>query len=83
MEVTQLGLDVVETLDKYSPEVQSIELTRKFEDEMQKITEKKSGRVQFQGTSWKAITYDTSCKPGDSVEIMKKDNLTLIVSKKE
>ncbi|MBN1524691.1 MAG: NfeD family protein [Spirochaetales bacterium] len=47
------------------------------------ISQKRPGRVQFQGTSWKAITYDHSCKPGDTVEIMKKDNLTLIVSKKE
>ncbi len=41
LEVTQLGLDVVETLDKYCPEVLSIGLTRKFEDEMERISEKK------------------------------------------
>ena len=47
------------------------------------ITQKKSGRVSFQGTTWKAITYDEDIAPGDTVEIMKKDNLTLIVSKRE
>ncbi len=47
------------------------------------ITQKKPGRVSFQGTTWKAITYDSDLTAGDSVEIMKKDNLTLIVSKRE
>ncbi|ODS40976.1 DNA topoisomerase I [Candidatus Altiarchaeales archaeon WOR_SM1_SCG] len=40
LEVTQLGLDVVETMDKFCPEVMSIDLTRKFEDEMKKISVK-------------------------------------------
>ncbi|OGP59493.1 MAG: hypothetical protein A2V67_04945 [Deltaproteobacteria bacterium RBG_13_61_14] len=47
------------------------------------ISQKKAGRVSFQGTTWKAITYDSDVAAGDSVEIMKKDNLTLIVSKRE
>jgi membrane protein implicated in regulation of membrane protease activity len=47
------------------------------------ITQKKPGRVSFQGTTWKAVTYDSDLTAGDSVEIMKKDNLTLIVSKRE
>jgi membrane protein implicated in regulation of membrane protease activity len=47
------------------------------------VTHNKPGRVSFQGTTWKAVTYDSDLSAGDSVEIMKKDNLTLIVSKRE
>ena len=47
------------------------------------VTQKKPGRVSFQGTTWKAVTYDSDLAAGDSVEIMKKENLTLIVSKRE
>lgn len=47
------------------------------------LTPSKPGWVKFQGTLWKAISYDATCQPGDIVEIMKKDNLTLIVSKRE
>lgn len=47
------------------------------------ISPDKPGWVKFQGTSWKAITYDAPLKPGDTAEIMKKDNLTLVVSKRE
>jgi membrane protein implicated in regulation of membrane protease activity len=45
------------------------------------ITHNKAGRVRFQGTTWKAVTYDSDLAAGDSAEIMKKDNITLIVSK--
>jgi membrane protein implicated in regulation of membrane protease activity len=47
------------------------------------VTQKKPGRVSFQGTTWKAVTYDSDLAAGDSVEIMKKENLTLVVSKRE
>jgi len=47
------------------------------------VSPSKAGWVKFQGTLWKAISYDATCHPGDVVEIMKKDNLTLIVSKRE
>ena len=40
-----------------------------------------SGRVRFQGTTWDAISYDDSFAPGDTVQILKHDNLTLIVAK--
>jgi len=30
------------------------------------------GRVKFQGTTWKAITYDEEIKKGESVEILRK-----------
>ncbi|MFH1055689.1 MAG: DNA topoisomerase, partial [Candidatus Altiarchaeota archaeon] len=41
LEVTQLGLSVVDALTKYCPAVLSEDLTRKFEDEMENITEGK------------------------------------------
>lgn len=37
IEVTPLGMKVVDTMDKYCPEVVSVKLTRKFEDEMKQI----------------------------------------------
>lgn len=47
------------------------------------VSENHPGRVTFQGTTWKAVTFDQPAQPGDTVEIMKKENLTLIVSKRE
>ncbi|NOR84628.1 DNA topoisomerase I [archaeon] len=41
IEVTPLGLKVVETLEKYCPEIISEELTRKFEGEMEQIEKSK------------------------------------------
>ncbi len=41
LEVTELGLHVVDAMDKYCPEVVSEKLTRKFEEEMEAITEGK------------------------------------------
>ncbi|MFT4304224.1 MAG: DNA topoisomerase I [Candidatus Woesearchaeota archaeon] len=41
MEVTDLGLKTCEILQKYSPEILDEELTRKFEDELEKIRKKK------------------------------------------
>jgi len=38
IEVTGLGISVVDTMEKYCPEVVSIKLTRKFEDEVEAIS---------------------------------------------
>ncbi|MBA7583022.1 hypothetical protein ES708_24960 [subsurface metagenome] len=46
------------------------------------ITPEKPGRIRFQGTSWRASSYTESFKPGDTVDILKKEGLTFIVSKK-
>ena len=40
-----------------------------------------TGRVRFQGTTWDAISYDDTFVPGDTVQILKHDNLTLVVGK--
>ncbi len=44
------------------------------------ITPDKPGRVRYQGTSWKAISYTESFEPGEIVDIVKEENLTFIVS---
>lgn len=41
IEVTTLGLNVVDTLEKYCPEVLDVELTRQFEEEMEQIQDNK------------------------------------------
>ena len=41
----------------------------------------KPGRIRFQGTSWKAFSYDESLKAGEKVEILKKENLTFVVTR--
>ena len=45
------------------------------------ITPETPGRVHYQGTSWKASSYSESFEAGDTVEILKQDGLTLIVTK--
>ena len=40
IEATELGMTLVNTLEKYSPDILDEELTRHFEDEMEKIREK-------------------------------------------
>jgi len=44
------------------------------------IAPDKPGRVRYQGTSWKAISYTESFEPGEKVDIVKEENLTFIVS---
>lgn len=39
------------------------------------------GRIRFGGTSWKAITYDEEIPAGETVTILKKENLSYIVTR--
>jgi inner membrane protein len=49
----------------------------------EKIPPGKSGRIKFQGTTWKAVSYDEkTLRKGEKVEILKKENMTIIVTKK-
>ncbi len=41
----------------------------------------KPGRVRYQGTSWKAVSYTETFDPGEKVDIIKEDNLTFVVTK--
>jgi inner membrane protein len=73
----------------FAPIFRGKEIKDKGEDEFvfktaqvtENIPKNRIGRVNFQGTSWKAISYDENIAVGDTVEIMKKDNLTLVVRK--
>ncbi len=46
------------------------------------ITPEKPGRVRYQGTSWKAVSYIESFEPNEMVDIVKEENLTFTVSRK-
>ncbi|MFH1649271.1 MAG: DNA topoisomerase I [Candidatus Woesearchaeota archaeon] len=46
MKATELGLQTIEVLEKYVPEIIDIELTRHFEDELEEIREKKKTEDQ-------------------------------------
>jgi inner membrane protein len=45
------------------------------------ITPEHPGRIRFQGTTWIAISYDESFSPGETVEILKEENLTFVVTR--
>lgn len=62
--------NVYEELDIYGKEVKVIE----------KIGPgKQAGRVEFQGTTWSALSDGTVIKPGSQVTIVCKENISLIV----
>lgn len=44
------------------------------------ISPEKPGRVRYQGTTWNAVSYTEDFHPGDRVEIIKEENLTLVVT---
>ena len=47
----------------------------------ERITPESPGRVRYMGTTWRAISYTETFEPGASVEILREDKLTLVVSK--
>ena len=57
------------------------EPTGKTAKVIEEIRPDKPGRVRFQGTSWRAICYDETFQKGDKVEILKQENLTIVVTK--
>jgi inner membrane protein len=48
---------------------------------VERITPDEPGRIKFQGTTWKAISYTEIIEPGEPVDILDKENLTYIVAK--
>ena len=48
---------------------------------IEEIRPDRPGRVRFRGTSWKAESYDEVFKPGERVEILKTENLSLVVTR--
>lgn len=47
----------------------------------EEISPENPGRVRFQGTTWKAVSYDESFAVGETVEILKEENLTFVVTR--
>ncbi|MDE0024245.1 MAG: NfeD family protein [Spirochaetaceae bacterium] len=45
------------------------------------ISPQRPGRVRFQGTTWEARSYEGSFTPGTAVQIVKNDNLALVVTR--
>ena len=45
------------------------------------ISPQRPGRVRFQGTTWEARSYEGSFAPGVAVQIVKNDNLALVVTR--
>ena len=48
---------------------------------IEEINPEKAGRIRFQGTSWKAVSYTETFKKGEKVEILKEEGLTCIVTR--
>ena len=48
---------------------------------IERITPDAPGRIKFQGTSWKAISYTETMEAGEEVSIIEQDNLTFSVTK--
>ena len=53
----------------------------KIAEVTESISPENPGRVHFQGTTWKATSFTESFQPGEKVEILKEDGLSLIVTK--
>ena len=53
----------------------------KIAEVTESISPENPGRVHFQGTTWKATSFTESFQPGEKVEIIKEDGLSLIVTK--
>ena len=66
---------------RFFGEKEGLEASGKVAVVTEEITPDKAGRVKFEGTSWKAISYTETLKSGEEVEILKKENLTFIVTK--
>ncbi len=45
------------------------------------VTPENPGRVKYQGTSWKAVSYTEKFDKGDIVDIVEEEGLTFVVSK--
>ena len=56
IEATELGIQTVEILEKYCPKIVEEELTRHFEDEMEKIRDGESKKEQILEEAKDAIT---------------------------
>jgi membrane protein implicated in regulation of membrane protease activity len=72
---------------KFSKVFRGTVLNRQREEDLgenarvtERITPENPGRVRYQGTSWKAISYTETFEAGEEVSIVQEDGLTLVVS---
>ena len=47
----------------------------------ERIEPDKPGRISYHGTTWKAISYDESIDAGETVEILKKEGMSFLVTR--
>ncbi|TVR60548.1 MAG: NfeD family protein [Spirochaetaceae bacterium] len=47
----------------------------------ERITPDAPGRISYHGTTWKAISYDESIDAGETVEILKKEGMSFLVTR--
>jgi len=57
------------------------EASGKTAEVLERITPDTPGRVHFQGTTWKALSYTETLEKGEIVTVLKQEGVTLIVSK--
>jgi membrane protein implicated in regulation of membrane protease activity len=57
------------------------EVTGKHAVVTERLTPKENGRVRFEGTSWTAASYSETFEPGETVEILRQEGLTLYVTR--
>lgn len=48
---------------------------------VEEITPQRGGRIKFQGTTWNAVSFTENLKEGETVEILKKEDLTFYVTR--
>lgn len=63
-----------------SPPPSSVEDLGRTVVVVERITPDEPGRVRYQGTSWKAISYSETFEPGEKAQIVQEENLTLVVT---
>lgn len=56
-------------------------VTGKHAEVVEEIAPETPGRVRFQGTTWRAVSYNEALLPGVHVEILEQKGMTLIVTK--
>lgn len=48
---------------------------------LERVSQDSPGRVRFRGTSWKAVAYLESFEPGETVRVVSREGLALVVTR--
>ena len=65
---------------RFSREKVESEVAGKSATVLEEITPESPGRIKFGGTSWVATSFDQTFRPGEKVEILRRDGMKLIVT---